>query len=410
MKKCFKCNQEMPESEKFCMKCGADLSQEPAPEAATQPTAPDKTKKSKGKLAAFLLGGVGLLIIGVVVVAVIGAGIWWFFLRDSGQQTNNQTTGTEELKLEADLEITKRIPTAFYNNADVELLAINFKSNKDVKVKVEVEVPDVTEKITKEIDLKTGETKEKFKPPILKEAYGPLDKAQEKPVEVKITNVDSGEVVKDTSEQVAFLSRNDMVWISEDGYDNYKYIARWITKDNKEVKELVRKAADYNDQFCGQHSMIGYLGGEQAVLCQLASIFAAMREHYEITYIKSAESYTTTNAQSIRLPEEVLMEKSGLCIETAVTVAAALENLDMEPVIIFIPGHAWVAVKTYAGSPRYFHLESTMLESTVTVQDALDQGDFNWWQNSGQATVIDIKEARDEGILPYGEIESASKM
>jgi len=410
MKKCSKCQQAMPESEKFCMKCGADLAQEVAPEAPASTVTPtEKPKKTKGKLAAFLLGGVGLLIIGLLVITVIGAGIWWFFLRDSGQ-TSNQSTSAEELKLETTLEVADRVPTAFYNNADVELVAITFKSNKTVKVRVEVEVPDVTEKTTKEIDLKAGETKEKFKPPILKKAYGPLDKAQEKPVEVKITNVESGEVIKDTSEQTAFLSRNDMVWISEDGYDNYKYIARWVTKDNKEVKELVRKAGEYNNQFCGQEAMVGYLGGEQAVLCQLASIFAAMREHYKVTYVKSAESYTTTNAQSVKLPEEVLMERSGLCIDTVVTVAAALESLDMEPVIIFIPGHAWVAVKTYAGSPRYFHLESTMLESTVTVQDALDQGDFNWWQNSSQATVIDVKEAREEGILPYGEIEVSSKM
>ena len=151
--------------------------------------------------------------------------------------------------------------------------------------------------------------------------------------------------------------------------------------------------------------MVGYLGGELMVECQLASIFAAMQDYYNIAYVASTESYTTTNAQSVKLPEEVLMENSGLCIDLAITVAAALENLDMEPVIIFIPGHAWVAVKTYAGSPSYYHLESTMLDSSVI--DALDQGDWNWWQNSGQATVIDIKEAREDGILPYGEVETS---
>ena len=259
-------------------------------------------------------------------------------------------------------------------------------------------------KTTKEVEIDAGETKEKIKPPILKSAYGPLDKAQVKPVKVKITDVDTNEVIADSSKNVTMLSRNDMVWVSEDGLKNYKYIARWVTKDNKEVKELVRIAAEYNEEFCGQKAMVGYLGSEAMVECQLASIFAAMKEYYSIAYVASTESYTTTNAQSVKLPEEVIMENSGLCIDLAITVAAALENLDMEPVIIFIPGHAWVAVKTYSGSPYYYHLESTMLDSSVI--DALNQGDWNWYQSSSQATVIDIKEARDEGILPYGEVGS----
>jgi len=394
------------------MQCGADLTAtspavNPAPPATStsvQPPTSSPARKKRG-LATVLLGIVGVSIIGLFVLAVIGGGVWWLFLKDNGKQDQAQTTTLEgDAKVEVSYEVTDRVPTAFYNNADTELIVVTLKSDRKTKVKIEVEIPNVTEKTTKEVEVGTTEIKEKIKPPILKSAYGPLDKAQQKPVQVKITDVNSGVVVTDGSKNVTLLSRNDMVWVSQDGYQNYKYIARWVTKDNKEVKELVRLAAEYNEQFCGQHAMVGYLGGEIMVECQLASIFAAMQDYYNIAYVASTESYTTTNAQSVKLPEEVLMENSGLCIDLAITVAAALESLDMEPVIIFIPGHAWVAVKTYAGSPSYYHLESTMLDSSVI--DALDQGDQNWWQNSNQATVIDIKEARKEGILPYGEVET----
>lgn len=395
------------------MKCGADMAKvipsttEPTAQSGEPASTAGKTQpKRKRGLAAVLLGIVGVSLISFVVLAIIGGGVWWLFLRDN--KDGEPTSGVEiegDAKVEASYEVAERVPTAFYNNADTELVVVTLKSNKKAKVKVEVEIPDITEKVTKEVEVDTAETKEKIKPPILKKAYGPLDKAQEKPVRVKITDVNSGKVITEGSKNTTMLSRNDIVWVDKDGHKNYKYIARWVTKDNKEVKELVRIAAEYNEQFCGEHAMVGYLGSEAMVECQLASIFAAMKDYYKISYIASTESYTTTNAQSVKLPEEVIMEKSGLCIDTVVTVAAALENLDMEPVIIFIPGHAWVAVKTYAGSSSYYHLETTMLDSSVI--DALDQGDWNWWQNSSQATVIDIKEAREDGILPYGEVETA---
>jgi len=80
----------------------------------------------------------------------------------------------------------------------------------------------------------------------------------------------------------------------------------------------------------------------------------------------------------------------------------------MEPVIIIIPGHAWVAVKAYPGAPYYFHLETTMLDSPV--EDALLVGEDNWYYNSGDViSIIDIKKAREEGIMPYGEAEGEAQ-
>lgn len=237
MKKCPKCYQEMPESEKFCMKCGADLTKISSPAAKTisptpassQPT-PPPAKKKRG-LAAVLLGIVGMSIIGLFVLAVIGGGVWWLFLKDNGQSEQVQTVIEGDATVETSYEVAERVPTAFYNNADTELVVVTLKSNKKTKVKIEVEVPNITEKVSQEVEVGTTEVKEKIKPPILKKAYGPLDKAQEKPVQVKITDVNSDQVITEGSKNTTFLSRNDMVWVTEDGYQNYNYIARWVTKD-----------------------------------------------------------------------------------------------------------------------------------------------------------------------------------
>ena len=405
MTKCSKCGAEMPDNEKFCMRCGNTLStagnNTPNQTPAT-PSTPAPKKKSKAWLWI-------LIVIGII--AVIGAGIiglgYYAYKQISDEDSTTEDTTSEAAKVEITWESEDRLPTALYTNKTEKLLTFKLTSDKPAKVKLEVEIPGITEKETKTIDVDTDGTSFSSKPPFKQSAYGPLDKAQEKYINIKATDEDTNEVLLEDTQKITILSRNDIVWVDDDGTNNMKYAAKWVTKDNKEVKELVRVAAEYNDQFCGQHAMIGYLGTEEDVYCQMASLFAAMSDYYEIAYIASTESYHTSNAQSVKLPEEVIMEKSGLCIETVLVMAAAMENLGMEPVIIFIPGHAWVAVKTYAGSSTYYHLETTMLDSPVL--DALDQGEWNWYQNSSVATVIDIKEAREEGIQPFGQAEAGKE-
>ena len=405
MTKCSKCGAEMPDNEKFCMRCGNTLSTTGNNNSNQVPATPTpKATKKKSKVWLWILIILGVLTI--VGAGVIGIGYYAY------KQVIDENPATEEMTdTEANVEISweseDRLPTAFYTNKTEKLLSFKLTSDKPTKVKLEVEIPDITEKETKTIEVDSEGTSFNSKPPFKQSAYGPLDKAQDKYISIKATDENTKKVILEDTQKITILSRNDIVWVDEDGTNNMKYAAKWVTKDNKEVKELVRVAAEYNDQFCGQHAMIGYLGTAEDVYCQMASLFAAMSDYYEIAYIASTESYHTANAQSVRLPEEVIMEKSGLCIETVLVMAAAMENLGMEPVIIFIPGHAWVAVKTAPGASTYYHLETTMLDYPVL--DALNQGEWNWYQNSGSATVIDIKAAREEGIQPFGQAEAGKE-
>ncbi len=406
MKKCSKCGAEMPDNEKFCMRCGNILStasNTPEKTPAASPVQSSPKKKSKIWLWVLII----FVVLGIIGIGVIGVGYYAFKKVTDNTDVVTEDNNSEPAKVEISWESEDRLPTAFYTNKTEKLITFKLKSDKPTKIKLEVEIPDITEKETKTIEVGTTQVTYDAKPPFKQSAYGPLGKAQDKYIIIKATDENTNRMIVDDSQKITVLSRNDMVWIDKDGTNNMKYIAKWVTKDNKEVKELVRVAAEYNDQFCGQHAMVGYLGGPEEVYCQMASLFAAMGDYYQIAYIASTESYQTSNAQSVKLPEEVIMEKSGLCIETVLVMAAAMENLGMEPVIVFIPGHAWVAVKTSAGASTYYHLETTMLDSPVL--DALDQGEMNWYQNSGSATVIDIKKAREEGIQPFGEAETGKQ-
>lgn len=406
----------MPEHEKFCMRCGQTIGKNmspvapkvnapgapsvaPVPAAPLPPQSPNVYRPGMKKNMMGVWIGVAVAAVGIVVLILFFAGV--FGGRPVGPTVANKTASVAAAKVDVSWESKDTLLTAFYPNTTERLIRVRLKSDQPAKVNVSVEIPKITQKETKTIDATEIEKPYDFKPAFLKEAYGPLDKAQDTFIELKVTD-EKGSTVIDESIPIRTLSRNDMVWVDKDGTKNYEYIARWVTKDNKEVKELVRKASDYNQALCGQSAMVGYLGDETMVACQLASVFMAMQDYYKIKYIASPESYQTSNAQAVRLPEEVLMERSGLCIETTILVAAALENLGMEPVIIIIPGHAWVAVKAYAGAPYYFHLETTMLDASVL--DAMATAEQEWAQNGGSAlAIVDIKKARADGILPFGE-------
>jgi hypothetical protein len=64
------------------------------------------------------------------------------------------------------------------------------------------------------------------------------------------------------------------------------------------------------------------------------------------SHISTWVSFAPGGVQRIRLPSEVLEQRSGNCIELALLYAAAAEAMDMEAAIIGIPEHAYVGVRT----------------------------------------------------------------
>jgi hypothetical protein len=65
--------------------------------------------------------------------------------------------------------------------------------------------------------------------------------------------------------------------------------------------------------------------------------------------------------QRVKLPADTLNSKSGLCIETSLVMASALQSAGMHVMLIFPPGHAQVAVEAWYGAGDYFLIETTVL-------------------------------------------------
>jgi hypothetical protein len=69
--------------------------------------------------------------------------------------------------------------------------------------------------------------------------------------------------------------------------------------------------------------------------------------------------------QHILLPEQVVSLKSGLCIETSLLMASALQSANLNAYLVLPDGHAQVAVELEDGSGEYYLIETTSLDSDV---------------------------------------------
>jgi len=109
------------------------------------------------------------------------------------------------------------------------------------------------------------------------------------------------------------------------------------------------------------------------------------------------------------------------CIDGAVLYASLFEAIGLEPVIVLVPGHAFVGVKTSPSSNKYYFLETTLTGRGYGLKENLNRlakwlltgendfdtavrtagEEFRYWNSKKKAIIIDIKRCREIGIYPF---------
>jgi hypothetical protein len=138
----------------------------------------------------------------------------------------------------------------------------------------------------------------------------------------------------------------------------------------------------------------------------LEAVYNVINDVYRIRYVNTPVSLARTDrtfVQRIRLPSETIQQQAGNCIETAALYASAIEAMDMNPLLVLVPGHAFVACETNKGSHQYVFIETTVLGEGLTFEDALVAGQENWAKYQSQTMLIDVRHWRGKGILPMPE-------
>jgi hypothetical protein len=209
----------------------------------------------------------------------------------------------------------------------------------------------------------------------------------------------------------AIITARDVIywghWNKDSGqWDDLSFtIAGWVTPHVPQVDTLIRVAASYHpdNQLVGYQGTPDPLTGTIAAL-QVKAIFDALKAA-GVTYINSTVSYPN-GTQRVKYPAEAIGLLSANCIDGTVLFAAAMENIGLNPYIVVIPGHAFVAWETWDGSNIVDVLETTMINSnTFDEAHAVGLNEYTTELNNnhfadGTSKLIDIQLCRSMGITP----------
>ena len=273
--------------------------------------------------------------------------------------------------IKIDYECTDKIYPALYNTYDAFAIIKTGCLSGSRSVLVEAEIPGFTQKFRQTYNLTTAYQTIRIKPAALTEKID-LSKARAAQMNVSIYTENGRDLLSSKTFDIELKSINDFEWYSDEfGFSTPDNILCYLMPDADEVDVLKRNAIDYIKKITGGaiDSFAGYqeISGSHYydTYVQAAGIMRALYES-GVRYDMSSFSISGSN-QRIKRPDEVLQKKSGLCIETSLVVASALQSANMHAFIIIPPGHAQVAVEIWndgLGKGEYFLIETTSLEES----------------------------------------------
>ncbi|WP_353125496.1 FHA domain-containing protein [Parapedobacter pyrenivorans] len=238
-------------------------------------------------------------------------------------------------------------------------------------------------------------------------------------MQIRITYLNSGKPEKyEKSYPFQMLSRNDYLYTNialseirgqQDFEDNNDLAPVFITPQDPIVKYYTQQV---------QEKVLG--GATAGVTQNPQEVVRFMMGVYEATR-RTGMVYSGTSGaqqeigdivstqQKIRLPREVITGNTGLCIEMAFLYASVFASEGLDPVIFFVPGHAYPGVHV---NGQYFAIEATAVGGAglgyiATADQALQAGmkQLNEFMQKAQQgapgySLIEVKQLINSGVHP----------
>lgn len=131
-------------------------------------------------------------------------------------------------------------------------------------------------------------------------------------------------------------------WQNDD--ENRQWLPSFILPRDPAITKLVDVAQKYLATISDDPS-VGFnaytVGRPEIADAQVKALWFALLNDFSLSYITQPPSFQD-KAQRLRSPSNVIQGKRGTCIDLALLFAAALEYVEIYPVIILFAGHALV--------------------------------------------------------------------
>ena len=293
--------------------------------------------------------------------------------------------------------------TGFYSNLPT-LLTVRYRSATPQQITLSVQIPNFSQTQPITVDATPGWKSQDFHPPMLPGVIDALATTPYRDSQVVLGVRDaSGKSCAD-SKPLRLLSSRDISWLSPQGQNNAAFLAGWVTPQDPAIRQLLDRATQRLQNnpslYPGTTSMVGYDGTRQDILHQIDAIFDTLEQDYHIRYSRITIQYGLPQLQDILLPKDVLQSGLGMCVETTITMASAIESLHMRPYIYLTQDHAFLGVAMGPNSNQREFWETSLLGQNNLGSQANEEGDSEDVQDAGQITqIIDVTAERQQNNI-----------
>ncbi|HEY6543230.1 MAG TPA: hypothetical protein VIZ18_19965, partial [Ktedonobacteraceae bacterium] len=312
------------------------------------------------------------------------------------------------------------------------------QNSRERKVTIEVIIQEYGVPRCKTVNIAPGETKSiKLLPRLRNEVIKALTSKRPGQCKVSARDTYTGRTLSEDDYPIELLPFDTALMAFKDTegkrVELIKYLAVFVTPYLKAVGELVRVAGGK----CREREMPGYQGAEYFVngqrvvnrdqarkisQAQAKAFFDTLKRDKGFLYTNSTMSFGRQPGQTmqrVRPPYITLVWNSGQanCLDGVVLFASLLENVDMEPFIVLVKGHAFVGWRIWKGIDEYDFLETTWISKTG-FDEALEEGNAQYraaiqnsddkrdlFDHKGFMRLVDIVDWHKKGInsLPLEE-------
>lgn len=314
---------------------------------------------------------------------------------------------------EAPVHICVRTPpaifSAFYPSylaSQSPLFSIDYSSSSPRTLLISLSIARFSQTETQTVGAVATTQSSSFTPPLLDQILQKLTTDETTSLHVEVTDTQRHPYYLDDI-PIILHSRWLMQWVAT----NRLKIAAWVTPNDTSVTQLLTRAARHlpAQQPPVPQGMIGYkTATPQQVIDQVDAIYEALRLDYDIHYIQASVPYSSSEAdsastQEIKLPGEVLQQRSGMCVELTTLMASAVERIGLHASIVIIPGHAFLGVAVTEDNRHIEYWDAVDVNNQVAADSANVHADNVYKQNAQQHTIVDtilLSEARAAHVGP----------
>ncbi|MFQ5711201.1 MAG: cysteine protease [Candidatus Geothermarchaeales archaeon] len=177
-----------------------------------------------------------------------------------------------------------------------------------------------------------------------------------------------------------------------DLFSNYPLLAAWATPTDP----VVMKFADMGNKLAGGAAATE---SDEEAIKSLSGMWT-VSVYSNIQYKHEPEAFWTGKAsQYIKFPRDVIKDRAGTCVDTAVFFASLALSQGLNAYVVLMPGHAFPIIQPPSG--QMIPVESTTLNARVSFEEAVKAGVETYTEAmSGPYLVVDIQAFQAAGITP----------